>query len=299
MFREMRTGPLAFRYASPRPGVAANLGPGFDALALALNRYVDVEVEPADVLTLRIEGEGEDLPVDANHPAARVARQVLGHDRVFITVRSQIPVGRGLGSSAALAVAVAAACGGSDPLALAGALDGHPENAAASVLGGLVAATEIAGTRFAVRLPLDPACRSWCWCRPAHFRRPGPPGAAGPGAAGRRRLQPRPHGRPHRRAGRPAAAAPPRLRRPPPPGGPGAPLPRIRPPPGRPGRGRGAGRLLVRAGPSLLGICASEAGPRVREAGEELLSRVGVPGHSLLLEADLEGLVVEDPALQA
>ena len=137
------------------PASTANLGPGFDTLAIALSLYVHVEVEPADELSLRLEGEGGDLPADNSHLAARVARQVLGHDRVAITVRSEIPVGRGLGSSASLAVATAAACGANDPLTLAARLDGHPENAGASVLGGLVAAADVDGNPVTVRLPLD------------------------------------------------------------------------------------------------------------------------------------------------
>src|ERR1039458_6605132 len=96
------------------PASTANLGPGFDALALALDLYVEVEVEPADRLTVRSEGEGAGLSDDAGHLAARVAMDVVGHDRLSITVRSQIPVGSGLGSSAALAVRAAAAGGGDD-----------------------------------------------------------------------------------------------------------------------------------------------------------------------------------------
>ena len=55
-----------------------------------------------------------------------------------LRVNSSIPVSRGLGSSAALAVAAAAAAGAADPLTIAADVDGHAENAAASVLGGLV-----------------------------------------------------------------------------------------------------------------------------------------------------------------
>ena len=139
------------------PASAANLGPGFDALALAVDRYVEVEIEPADRLTVRSEGEGAGLADDATHLAARVAVDVAGHDRLAITVRSQIPVARGLGSSAALAAAAAAAAGATDPLAVAARVDGHPENAAASVVGGLVAAGTVAGMPRAARLPLDPS----------------------------------------------------------------------------------------------------------------------------------------------
>ncbi len=48
------------------------------------------------------------------------------------------------------------------------------------------------------------------------------------------------------------------------------------------------------AGPSLFGICTAEAAPRVRAAGEGLLAEAGVPGRALVLDADHEGLVVED-----
>jgi len=139
------------------PASSANLGPGFDTLALALSLSVEVEVEPAGRLTVETEGEGSDLPADAGHLAARVAVEVVGHDRLAIRVRSGIPVGRGLGSSAALAVAAAAAAGAPDPLEVAARWDGHPENAAASVLGGLVAATMVDGRPVAVPMALDPS----------------------------------------------------------------------------------------------------------------------------------------------
>jgi homoserine kinase len=137
------------------PASSANLGPGFDALAVALDCYVQVEVEPAPSLRVHSEGEGAGLSDDASHLAVRVARSVLGHDRIAVTVRSQIPVSRGLGSSAALAAAAAAACGADDPFSVAAAWDGHPENAAASVFGGLVAASDVEGTPSAAHLPLS------------------------------------------------------------------------------------------------------------------------------------------------
>jgi homoserine kinase len=114
-----------------------------------------VEVEEAAALSVHSEGEGAGSFDDASHLAVRVARQVVGHDRLSVLVRSQIPVSRGLRSSAALAVAAAAAAGADDPFAVAAALDGHPENAAASVFGGLVAATTVDGVAVAASLPLS------------------------------------------------------------------------------------------------------------------------------------------------
>lgn len=138
------------------PASTANLGPGFDALGLALRMYTEVTVEPAEEFAVFCEGEGADFPIGPDHLGARIARLVLGHDRVRIDINSQIPVSRGLGSSASLAVGVAAACGAKDPLSLIGLLEGHADNAAACVLGGFVTATIVDGTVEARRLPLDP-----------------------------------------------------------------------------------------------------------------------------------------------
>ena len=139
------------------PASSANLGPGFDTLAIAVDRYVSVEVQPSDALQVHSEGEGAGLFDDASHLAARVVAEVAGHDRFSITVRSQIPVARGLGSSAALAAAAAAAAGSDNPFAVAAAYDGHPENAAASVFGGLVSAASVDGVPVHAALPLDDA----------------------------------------------------------------------------------------------------------------------------------------------
>lgn len=138
------------------PASSANLGPGFDVLALALDMHVEVSVEPSDTLEVIPTGEGRDLPADASHLAVRIATAVVGHDRLRVEIHSDIPIGRGLGSSAAVAVAAAAAAGDGDPFAWGVQVDGHPENAAASAFGGLVAATTVGGTPVWRRLALDP-----------------------------------------------------------------------------------------------------------------------------------------------
>lgn len=137
------------------PASTSNIGPGFDVLGLALGLYVEVTVDDAEQLMVTTEGEGSELARDASHLAVKVASAIRGHDRLAIHVNSEIPLGRGLGSSAALVAATAAAAGADDPLSVAAVSDGHAENAAASVLGGLVAATFVDGRPVARRLPLD------------------------------------------------------------------------------------------------------------------------------------------------
>lgn len=141
------------------PASSANLGPGFDALALALGLYTEVAIAPSSSLKVHTEGEGSDLPRDREHLGVRVAAAVLGHHDFEIRVRSEIPLARGLGSSAALAVAAAAAAGADDPLWVATEFEGHPENAAASVLGGLVAASIVGARAVAHSHRLDEGLR--------------------------------------------------------------------------------------------------------------------------------------------
>lgn len=143
------------------PASSANLGPGFDTLAVALSLYVEVSVELADSLNVASTGCGAGLFDDERHLGVRVARTVLGHSNFSLTVASSIPLSRGLGSSAALAVAAAAAAGAARPVLDGARIDGHAENAAASVMGGLVVATlRDDGDVVARSLALDP---QWCF----------------------------------------------------------------------------------------------------------------------------------------
>jgi homoserine kinase len=128
------------------PASSANLGPGYDVLALALDLRCRVTVATASSWAVLSAGAAAD--VEGAGLVTRAAQAVapeLGPLRV--DVESEIPVGRGLGSSAALIAATAGAAlrlAGGEPsaaglLPAAAAVEGHPDNVAASLLGGLVA----------------------------------------------------------------------------------------------------------------------------------------------------------------
>jgi len=132
------------------------LGPGFDTLAIALSLYLEVEAEESDAFQVSAFGEGSGLQITEQHLGAQVAKQILGHTNVHLTIRSQIPLGRGLGSSAAFVSACSAALGAEDPFLVAASFDGHPENAAASVFGGFVTATKVNSRFVSHGLEVDP-----------------------------------------------------------------------------------------------------------------------------------------------
>jgi homoserine kinase len=156
------------------PATSANLGPGYDALGLALGIYDDVVARVGeDGLLIDVAGEGEDLPHDENHLVVRAMRATFerlgGQPRgLELSCANRIPHGRGLGSSAAAIVggillARALVLGGDealtdeDVLGLACELEGHPDNVAATILGGLtIAWNEADGTARALRRDVDP-----------------------------------------------------------------------------------------------------------------------------------------------
>jgi homoserine kinase len=176
------------------PATSANLGPGFDSLGLAFDLYDVVTVEAYRVppggraVSVEVEGEGAGrLPDDESHLVVRSVRAGLVHAGVAreggfapglrLRCRNAVPQGRGLGSSSAAVVAGLTAARGlladparltaADVFELATAAEGHPDNAAATVLGGFtVAWTEGLGERGArgraraVRVPLASQVRA-------------------------------------------------------------------------------------------------------------------------------------------
>ncbi|WP_182111658.1 MULTISPECIES: homoserine kinase [unclassified Actinotalea] len=159
------------------PATSANLGPGFDALGLAVEHHDEVEVRAlgsADV-TVEVSGEGAgELPTGEDHLVVRAIRAALdevGAPQVglHLTCVNRIPHGRGMGSSAAAVVAgvLAArmliaepeALGDTVAFRLASRFEGHPDNAAPAILGGATVAWTAADGPHATRLPLHPSVR--------------------------------------------------------------------------------------------------------------------------------------------
>jgi homoserine kinase len=159
------------------PATSANLGPGFDALGLALALYDDVAAEvTAEGVTVAVTGQGAgELPADDRHLVVRAMRatfDALGGQPPGLAVEcvNRIPQARGLGSSSAAIVAgvlLARALvtdgevrlDDAAALRLAADIEGHPDNVAPCLLGGFTLAwTEPSGAR-AVSLPVAAGVR--------------------------------------------------------------------------------------------------------------------------------------------
>ncbi|MEO8028546.1 MAG: homoserine kinase [Bryobacteraceae bacterium] len=159
------------------PASSANLGPGFDALGLALGIYLECRFSPARELAIIVAGrDAHMISTDAGNLIWQTALEVArdngggkfpyGLEPIRLEINNDIPIGKGLGSSAAALVAgvvIAEQLLGLNwkphrVLDEAARIEGHPDNVAACVLGSIVtSAIDSGGVARAVRLELPPS----------------------------------------------------------------------------------------------------------------------------------------------
>ncbi len=143
------------------PASSANLGPGFDTLGIALGIHLECRFRPAESLTIRASGiDAHLISTGPNNLIWQIAREIGTTQPIELEIRNEIPIGKGLGSSAAAVTAgviIGAQLGGFEwdrarILDEAARIEGHPDNVAASILGGLVAAAiDCTGKAYAVK----------------------------------------------------------------------------------------------------------------------------------------------------
>jgi homoserine kinase len=139
------------------PASSANLGPGYDVLAAAISRHLELEVVEAGEFS--VVAEDDQIPRDRSNLCVRAFEALHPADGLRFTIRSEIPLARGLGSSAAAIVAGLAAAdhlyelalGPGELLARAAEIEGHPDNVAAAIHGGFVICGDDGGGPAAVR----------------------------------------------------------------------------------------------------------------------------------------------------
>ena len=156
------------------PATVANLGPGFDALGVAIQMHLTIDIEPRrDSVDLSIEGEGADeLPSDDTNLVLTSMNEFFDHvgrrpSGFSLRIKNPIPLASGLGSSAAAVVgglAAAPALTGSrvpqtEMIQLATRLEGHPDNVLPALLGGLAVCYQNETSHEVRYLRLDPSDR--------------------------------------------------------------------------------------------------------------------------------------------
>jgi homoserine kinase len=142
------------------PASSANLGPGFDSLGIALGLYLEVRYRRAERLQINVTGlDCPAISTQSDNLIWQIAQRVGANEPVELEINNQIPIGKGLGSSAA-AVIAGVVVGGVERSRLldeCAQIEGHPDNVAPSILGGLVsAASDCTGIPYAIKHRLHP-----------------------------------------------------------------------------------------------------------------------------------------------
>ena len=149
------------------PATIANLGPGFDALGLAVSLYCEARAIAGEADSFIYNGDPSAFGADnLMHAGWREAHRVMGlpAPNVQLSCHNQIPLARGLGSSSAALVAGAALAdavqggrlGRGGVLRLCAALEGHPDNVAPAVLGGFTTSVMVAEELSSAQFDLSP-----------------------------------------------------------------------------------------------------------------------------------------------
>jgi homoserine kinase len=130
------------------PASSANLGPGYDVMAAAVEMFLELEVEETGEFSF---DPGDlDVPTGRDNLIVRAFESLHAADGISFRLRSEIPLARGLGSSAAAIVAglfaadhlFELALAKQELLARAAEIEGHPDNVAAAIYGGFVICAE-------------------------------------------------------------------------------------------------------------------------------------------------------------
>jgi len=155
------------------PATSANIGPGYDCLGMAVDLWSEITIERSDVFSITVEGEGsDDIPKDESNlmvTGVKAAFHKAGKEMPILKyhVKNKIPFSRGLGSSSAAIVAGIIAglvlaghrlpCWGSEALLqIAAQIEGHPDNVAPVIYGGIQLGINN-GTRWVTeRIPNPP-----------------------------------------------------------------------------------------------------------------------------------------------
>ncbi|MGI8475918.1 MAG: homoserine kinase [Thermomicrobiales bacterium] len=151
------------RFSVRAPASSANLGPGFDALGLALDLWNEVEITVGETDAVALAGSGADLLGGRENLTLTAMRLLAARGRrplptIAMTLHAEIPVARGLGSSAAAIVAGLLAANrlldldmtSAELFAVAAEMEGHGDNVGAAIYGGAILA--VPGMRDALRL---------------------------------------------------------------------------------------------------------------------------------------------------
>jgi homoserine kinase len=139
------------------PASSANLGPGYDAMAAAMALHLELEVEETGEFSF--DPGGLEVSVKRENLLVRAFESLRPADGIAFRLRSEIPLSRGLGSSASAIVAglfaadhlYELALSKEEMLARATELEGHPDNVAAAIYGGFVVCGSDGGTPTAAR----------------------------------------------------------------------------------------------------------------------------------------------------